>query len=149
MIVYLSGPMTGLKDFNRPAFFKAAKSLLLAGLRVFNPAENGLPPSAPWDEHMRVDIKALMDCRAIALLPGWESSKGANIELRLALDLGMRVYDATVLVRLAEQAKAGQARSLHEIVSREAVVPGLVMNASPREPAAVAQSGGVATIEED
>jgi hypothetical protein len=42
---------------------------------------------------MRADIKALMDCTHIALLPEWERSRGALIEARLAADLGMRRID--------------------------------------------------------
>lgn len=149
MVVYLSGPMTGLKDFNKPVFFKAAEILRAAGLRVFNPAENGLPSSAPWNEHMRADIKALMDCHVIAMLPGWEASEGAGIELRLACDLGMRVYDATALMDLAAAQGDHQGRSLHEIVSSDAVAPGLMLSALARSPAMAFQSAGVDMMEAD
>ena len=37
--VYLSGPMTGLPDFNRPAFHAAAAALRAQGYVVINPAE--------------------------------------------------------------------------------------------------------------
>lgn len=72
--------MTGLPEFNKPAFFAAEDALRAAGFDVINPARNGLPDSAEWHEHMRADIKMLMDCDGVALLPGWERSNGARLE---------------------------------------------------------------------
>lgn len=89
--LYLTGPMTGLPEFNHPAFHAAAAALRKAGYRVFNPADNKLPSNAPWAEHMRVDIAALVHCYAIATLPGVEHSKGAQLELHIAQQLGMRI----------------------------------------------------------
>lgn len=37
-MTYLSGPMTGLPDLNRPAFDAAARLLRGKGLTVYNPA---------------------------------------------------------------------------------------------------------------
>ena len=47
---------------------------------------------------MRADIKALCDCDEIALLPGWENSTGAHVELNLAHRLGMRVVAIEALI---------------------------------------------------
>lgn len=89
--VYLSGPMTGLPDLNFPAFNAAAARLRADGLRVVNPAEINLGAQLTWEQCMRADIKALCDCDAIVLLPGWEASKGAHLELHIAHRLGMGV----------------------------------------------------------
>ena len=42
-------------------------------------------------------VQRLMDCDILALLPGWERSRGANIERNLAITLGMHVVDAEAL----------------------------------------------------
>ena len=88
--VYLAGPMTGIKDSNYPAFHKAAASLRASGYEVENPADNPAPPCETWEGYMRMALRQLVKCDQIALLPGWERSRGATIEARLAADLGMR-----------------------------------------------------------
>lgn len=93
---YIAGPMTGIDEYNRPAFNAAAAALRAQGRDVFNPAENGLPDTAAWEEHMRVDIRALMDCDVIHMLPGWCESRGAQIEWLLAYKLGMAIEGAAV-----------------------------------------------------
>lgn len=90
-VIYISGPMTGLPDLNKPAFHTAAALLHRAGYAVVNPACNGLPDEAPWGAHLRQDIKQLMDCTGVATLPGSAASKGARLELHNARALGMPV----------------------------------------------------------
>lgn len=90
--IYLSGPMTGLPAFNKPAFKAAAEALRDQGHDVVNPADFDLP-GATWAEYMRQDIAALVTCDAIYLLPGWEHSKGARLEQHIADQLGMRVVE--------------------------------------------------------
>ena len=83
--------MTGKPDLNFPAFNNAAAKLRAMGHDVVNPAEFGEEPGKQWSDYMRKDIRALMDCNHVVVLPGWQASKGAKIEVRLALDLGMKV----------------------------------------------------------
>ena len=99
--LYLAGPMTGLPDFNRPAFHAAAAELRAAGYQVVNPAE--LDESEPitdpdkpgaWGRYMRRDIPHLCKCDALALLPGWTESQGAQLESLIANGLRMRQLDA-------------------------------------------------------
>jgi hypothetical protein len=90
-ILYLAGPMTGLPDFNYPTFIATAQRMRRAGFYIVNPAENGLPPDAPWAAHMRRDLHAMLDCQGVALLPGWENSKGAKLEVGVAQAIGMPV----------------------------------------------------------
>ena len=114
MKFYLAGPMTGIANFNFPAFNAAAAKLRAGGHEVFNPAERDI------ERHGGVDISAdnhagdpalaakshgfslrdaLADdaafiCKvadAIAMLPGWENSKGARAEHALAFALGHQI----------------------------------------------------------
>lgn len=89
--IYISGPMTGLPELNFPAFHSAASRLRALGHEVVNPAELNPDPAAKWSDCMRTDIKALMDCDAIAMLPGWQDSKGASLEHHIANQLGLGV----------------------------------------------------------
>lgn len=91
-MIYLSGPMTGLPDFNRPAFDRAAKSLREKGYEIWSPAEafdrNVLMPRA---HYMREDIKALLQCDTVMMLPNWEQSRGARLEYEIAKELELPV----------------------------------------------------------
>lgn len=104
--LYLAGPMTGLPDFNRPAFHAAAAALRAAGYEVVNPAELDesepiTDPDGPgaWERYMRRDIPHLCKCDAVALLPGWTESQGAQLESLIAHGLGMRQWSAVMWSR--------------------------------------------------
>ncbi len=97
---YISGPMTGLPLLNFPAFHAAAASLRALGYDIVNPAEINTDQAATWEDCLRADIEQLVTCEAIALLPGWENSRGAKRELYEALGRGMRVtYVAHLMAR--------------------------------------------------
>lgn len=107
MKLYLAGPMTGIEHFNFPAFDAAAKHLRDAGHTVFNPAdndrENGFDgKSAAGDPveaaakgfdlrtALKQDLSWICDhAEGIALLPGWEESRGARAEVALGRALGI------------------------------------------------------------
>lgn len=90
MRVYLSGPMAGLPEHNFPAFHAHAALLRAQGHDVVNPAELDHQGSS-WEGCLRTDLREMCTCDAIALMPGWEASKGANLELHVAHRLGMQV----------------------------------------------------------
>lgn len=94
MKLYIAGPMSGLPDFNYPAFFKAAQDLGAAGFDPINPARvrEGLPQmGAGWIDYMRASLRDIADCDGIATLPGWRDSRGARIEVDLVTALGLPV----------------------------------------------------------
>ena len=88
MRLYIAGPMTGLPDYNFPAFNDAAEKLRAVGYDVANPADHG-QGMRPWKWYMRRALKALLDCDAVALLPGYTNSKGATLETEVAEALEM------------------------------------------------------------
>lgn len=101
--IYISGPMTGLPDFNKPAFHGVAAALRGAGFDVCNPAENGIPDWAPWTAHMRADIVGLMACQGLCYLPSWADSRGAKIEINLATELEITVAPLEFWLEHAQQ----------------------------------------------
>ncbi|MBB5462898.1 DUF4406 domain-containing protein [Paraburkholderia sp. Cpub6] len=101
MKLYLAGPMTSYPELNFPLFHAETARLRALGFQIVNPAEIVTDPTAQWLDCMRADIKQLVDCDGVALLPRWNESRGASIEQRLARDLGLRVYTAAHLIGLA------------------------------------------------
>lgn len=88
--LYLSGPMQGMPGHNLPAFERARTRLRRAGYLVTCPAELGHVEDWEWADYLRRDIRELLDCHAVAVLPGWQDSKGARLETHVADELGMR-----------------------------------------------------------
>lgn len=109
MRAYISGPISeggtlALAEVmvNLARFNQTAALLRDAGHEVVNPAELNdgvLRPytSGPtrWQEAMRTDLKEMLDCQAIVLLPRWERSPGSVRELLLAMWLGYTVLSLT------------------------------------------------------
>lgn len=90
MKLYLSGPITGMPDKNRPLFAAEAARLRALGYEVVSPHELGFADDDTWEHCMRGCIKALMDCDVIVLLPGWADSRGAGKELQAAGWVGIK-----------------------------------------------------------
>lgn len=88
--VYVAGPMTGLPDYNRAAFNRAAARVLARYKWVaLNPARH--PDGLEYEEYMRRGLRDVAAADAILLLPGWENSPGAKRELAAALALGKKI----------------------------------------------------------
>ena len=51
-----------------------------------------------WQLYMRISVKQVADSDIVATLPGWEQSKGAQIEVNLAKQLGELVTSVSALV---------------------------------------------------
>jgi hypothetical protein len=114
--------MSGLPDFNFPAFFDAEERFASAGWLVVNPARmdvdvDGFDPTKSRAEshahYMRRDLPEVARCDAIALLPGWEGSLGVKDELYVALACGLAVLDATTMAPVPAESPLSEA---HRIV---------------------------------
>ena len=94
---YLAGPMSGYPEFNFPAFRDAARELVDMGLRNLYHTATGVPPreavAKPWEDYLRDALRLMLTCDAVVVLPGWRESKGARLEVYVALELGMPVVE--------------------------------------------------------
>lgn len=103
--LYIAGPMHGRELYNFPTFDSARNWLLDDGYKVtspadldrragYDPAYDGMDlPEGFMAQTMRRDIYALLKVDGVALLPGWEKSKGTAIELTVARALGLDVWE--------------------------------------------------------
>jgi len=116
--IYVAGPMSGIKEFNFPAFHEATKALRANGWEVFNPAErdfevHGTDISVGNEtgsveeaakEHGFSKRRALGDdlawicanADAIYMLPGWVYSTGAAAEFATATALDIKSFFGNV-----------------------------------------------------
>lgn len=104
---YIAGPMTGIAEFNFPAFDAARDALASYGWTVTSPADldrvDGFDETGCTGNEMltneqrarfaRNDIGAILDVDTVFLLPGWQNSTGARNEVRIAGWLGIDVVD--------------------------------------------------------
>ena len=131
MRVYLAGPMTGIPLYNFPAFDAHKARWIADGQDVTLPADitrelwreryereyDPATDTAAWGdaivcEMFKRDMAAVCDADAIALLPGWRKSKGANLELAVARALGKKVYDSATMLPLADESALEEAQRL-------------------------------------
>ncbi|EPG9672815.1 DUF4406 domain-containing protein [Citrobacter freundii] len=89
MKIYIAGPMSGLVEFNRPAFMFTAAKLTGRGHTALNPAI--LPDGLSQAEYMDICLAMLRCADVIYLLKGWEYSPGARAEKALAEKLELQV----------------------------------------------------------
>lgn len=113
--VYLAGPMTGIAEFNFPAFDAAAAKLRDLGYVVFNPADNdrdkhGFDPTGMTGHE---DLTGILDRRkvladdlawicaeadVVCVLPQWHWSSGARAEAAAARALDIPVITVAGLL---------------------------------------------------
>lgn len=89
--LYIAGPMSGIADFNYPAFDQAEAHLARRGYKVLNPARRGVVKGWKWADYLRPALCDVVAADGIATLPGWARSRGASLEVHVARALGMGV----------------------------------------------------------
>ncbi len=88
---YIAGKIAGLPHHDvKVKFDRIASKLKNLGYQVIKPAT--ISDNNPtWEDVMRADIKRLLECDEIHMLPDWQESKGAQLERDIAMRLGMEV----------------------------------------------------------
>ena len=95
-IYYVAGPITGMPNLNRDAFAAEIASLREAGYGALNPHD--IPPPPPprclgeeetWNYYMRKCLSLIAEATHMRFLPGWQNSRGACLEHKIALALGI------------------------------------------------------------
>lgn len=99
--VFLSGPITGIPNLNQDAFLTEQARLWVEGCDVFSPLSvpriavnehwQKVSEQEEWAYYMRQCIKALLVCDSVRFLPGWQNSKGACLQHKIAVALGMEI----------------------------------------------------------
>lgn len=92
--LYLSGPMTGIENYNHEVFDRVAAEFRQVGFQVCSPAEffDG-DITRERHEYMREAFKYLLEADTVVILPGWEESKGARLEIMVAQELGLNLVE--------------------------------------------------------
>lgn len=113
MRIYLAGPMSGIPQFNFPAFIAAADDLRDRGYDVVSPAElddeedraaalasedgdqSKLDTGSTWGDFLSRDVKLIADegIEAIVVLLGWQESRGARMETFVGRLCGLPVVE--------------------------------------------------------
>lgn len=103
MKLYLSGPITGVENYKQ-AFMEAEQKLLSLDddIKIVNPAKWEYP-DYKWADYMILGIDELRFSDGIVMLPGWEKSKGAQIELLFAEGSVIKVFHFDALVKELEK----------------------------------------------
>ena len=90
-IIYVAGPISGIKDHNRPLFNMVAAELADQGHSVLNPAT--LPDGLSQGQYMQICLPMVAVADELVMLPGWEQSEGAYIEFCLAKKSGKTIRE--------------------------------------------------------
>lgn len=90
--IYISGPITGIKNYIE-TFMAAEEKLSKKGYTVINPAKvlANMPEDTTWSEYMLLALMMLSMADKIYMLKGWENSRGARIEHVEAVGRGMEI----------------------------------------------------------
>jgi len=99
--LYIAGPMSNQPDMNWDMFEEAEEAIKAKGYEAVNPHKINFKDKEHMANNHRFytsahylqrDIRRLVDCDGIVMLPNHDESSGAGIELFIARRLEMPVY---------------------------------------------------------
>lgn len=93
--VYISSKMTGLPEFNFPAFDKKAEELEQRyGFEVLNPADIGRKygTDKPIEFYRRKNLEMLLQADILYVFGDVSDSKGVEFEITVAKELGLPIW---------------------------------------------------------
>lgn len=97
-IWYISGPMRGKPGHNHELFVEVeiAFRSRFPNYGAINPALNfGGNKTLEVERYLTLDIRQVLESSGLVMLPGWEKSEGANLEVTVALATGKRFMVAS------------------------------------------------------
>lgn len=114
--IYIAGPMSGIPEFNFPAFFQAQDDFEAQGWKVWNPANKDTESAVQKDQSYASgndqqlmasgwdfkdaylwDVEKVIYSDAIYMLPGWEKSAGARGEHAVAVSIQQRYPEYRII----------------------------------------------------
>jgi len=88
---YIAGKITGLpKGYVKDKFNFIANQLTRRGYYVVKPIAI-TDETHPWNEAVGSDVKKMLECDEVHLLPDWQESSWAKLERDIALRFGKQV----------------------------------------------------------
>lgn len=97
MKIYISGKITGLNLSHASQLFEEAEALLKEryskyDVNPINPMKIKHKENATWEDYMKEDIGALLECDGIFMLKNWSDSRGARVEYAIARELKLPIF---------------------------------------------------------
>lgn len=90
IVAYLSGPITGIKDY-KDRFAKAEAKCLNVVDQTINPAKTPLRDDWEWLDYIITDLSMMREATVMVQLPGWKDSRGVMMERLMAFCLGIPI----------------------------------------------------------
>ncbi len=87
--VYIAGKISGIEEKAFELFENAEQLLIKKGFEVVNPMKLPHNHDRTWESYMKECLTEMMKCEYIHPLPNYLESRGANIEVDLAKQLGI------------------------------------------------------------